>query len=178
MQHWLLAGGEVVFVWLVEGENGVLRAEWQAEPGCRGAAPPWGTVLPGPGGVPRRGKGRTVPHGGRVSMKPHSSRGRSKEGGHLLPRRHPSQALSRSVVQVRVNLLQCPLADAGERRLLGMEPADQPVGVLVRAALPGVVGIGEEELRRIEMFLNDRPRKCLGWMTPREKMAVFLGYAP
>jgi len=27
--------------------------------------------------------------------------------------------------------------------------------------------IGEEELKRIEMFLNDQPRKCLGWMTPR-----------
>ena len=38
--------------------------------------------------------------------------------------------------------------------------------------------IGEEELKRIEMFLNDRPRKCLGWMTPREKMAAFPGYAP
>ena len=38
--------------------------------------------------------------------------------------------------------------------------------------------IGEEGLKRIEMFLNDRPRKCLGWMTPREKMAAFLGYAP
>ena len=30
--------------------------------------------------------------------------------------------------------------------------------------------IGEEDLRRIDIFLNDRPRKCLGWMTPREKM--------
>jgi IS30 family transposase len=38
--------------------------------------------------------------------------------------------------------------------------------------------IGEEGLKRIEMFLNDRPRKCLGWMTPREKLAAFLGYAP
>ena len=38
--------------------------------------------------------------------------------------------------------------------------------------------IGEEELKRIEMFLNDRPRKCLGWMTPREKLAAFLGYTP
>ena len=28
--------------------------------------------------------------------------------------------------------------------------------------------IGEEELKWIEMFLNDRPRKCLGWMTPRD----------
>ena len=38
--------------------------------------------------------------------------------------------------------------------------------------------IGEEELKWIEMFLNDRPRKCLGWMTPREKLAAFLGYTP
>lgn len=37
--------------------------------------------------------------------------------------------------------------------------------------------IGEEELNRIDIFLNDRPRKCLGWMTPKEKMAIFLGYA-
>lgn len=38
--------------------------------------------------------------------------------------------------------------------------------------------IGAVELKRIDTFLNDRPRKCLGWMTPREKMASFLGYAP
>ena len=38
-------------------------------------------------------------------------------------------------------------------------------------------GIGEAELARIDRYLNDRPRKCLGWMTPREKMAAFLGLA-
>ena len=38
--------------------------------------------------------------------------------------------------------------------------------------------IGRKALQRIDVFLNDRPRKCLGWMTPREKMATFLGYAP
>lgn len=38
-------------------------------------------------------------------------------------------------------------------------------------------GIGEVELNRIDIFLNDRPRKCLGWMTPREKMAAFLACA-
>lgn len=32
--------------------------------------------------------------------------------------------------------------------------------------------IGDPELRRLDAFVNDRPRKCLGWMTPREKMAV------
>lgn len=39
-------------------------------------------------------------------------------------------------------------------------------------------GIGKAELQRLDTFLNDRPRKCLGWLTPREKMAAFLGYAP
>jgi hypothetical protein len=47
---------------------------------------------------------------------------------------------------------------------------------------PGASDVGavraKQELKRIEMFLNDRPRKCLGWMTPREKMAAFLGYPP
>jgi len=38
--------------------------------------------------------------------------------------------------------------------------------------------IGKAELKRIDTFVNDRPRKCLGWMTPREKMTVFLGCAP
>ncbi|MBT7066791.1 MAG: IS30 family transposase [Verrucomicrobia bacterium] len=39
-------------------------------------------------------------------------------------------------------------------------------------------GIGKTALKRIDTFLNDRPRKCLGWMTPREKMAAFLATAP
>jgi len=39
-------------------------------------------------------------------------------------------------------------------------------------------GIGKAELKRIDVFLNDRPRKCLGWWTPREKMAAFLGCVP
>ena len=38
--------------------------------------------------------------------------------------------------------------------------------------------LGKAELKRIDMFLNDRPRKCLGWMTPREKMTTFLASAP
>jgi len=38
--------------------------------------------------------------------------------------------------------------------------------------------IGEVELKRIDTFLNDRPRKCLGWSTSREEMTAFLGYAP
>lgn len=38
--------------------------------------------------------------------------------------------------------------------------------------------IGSVELNRIDSFVNNRPRKCLGWMTPREKMTAFLGFAP
>jgi len=37
--------------------------------------------------------------------------------------------------------------------------------------------IGESELKKIDEFVNDRPRKCLGWMTPREKMRAFLAGA-
>ncbi len=33
--------------------------------------------------------------------------------------------------------------------------------------------IGKKDLKRIDAFVNDRPRKCLGWMTPREKMDAF-----
>lgn len=38
--------------------------------------------------------------------------------------------------------------------------------------------IGTRELRRIDRYLNDRPRKCLGWKTPREAMNAFLASAP
>lgn len=37
--------------------------------------------------------------------------------------------------------------------------------------------IGEAEIKRLDRFLNDRPCKCLGWLTPREKMTAFLGLA-
>ncbi len=38
--------------------------------------------------------------------------------------------------------------------------------------------IDDAELARIDRFLNDRPRKCLGWQTPMEAMAAFLASAP
>ena len=34
--------------------------------------------------------------------------------------------------------------------------------------------IDDDELARIDTYLNDRPRKCLGWMTPREVMSAFI----
>lgn len=52
---------------------------------------------------------------------------------------------------------------------------------LIRRLYPkgsSFAGIGKVELGRIDTFLNDRPRKCLGWMTPREKMTAFLVPAP
>ena len=51
---------------------------------------------------------------------------------------------------------------------------------LIRRLYPAkssFAGIGKPELKRIDTYLNDRPRKCLGWMTPREKMAAFLAWA-
>ena len=34
--------------------------------------------------------------------------------------------------------------------------------------------VGKAELLRLDDFLNDRPMKCLGWATPREKMSEYL----
>jgi len=52
---------------------------------------------------------------------------------------------------------------------------------LIRRLYPkksSFAGIGRAEIRRIDTFLNDRPRKCLGWSTPRESLTAFLGRAP
>ena len=78
------------------------------------------------------------------SRTPRSSRGQNKEGGHLLPWRHPLQALSGAVVQILVDPLEFLFRDPCEGGLLRMEPSHQPVGVLVRAAFPGMVGLGKE----------------------------------
>ncbi len=51
---------------------------------------------------------------------------------------------------------------------------------LIRRLYPkseSFAAIGESDLRRIETFLNDRPRKCLGWKTPREVMDAYLAAA-
>lgn len=55
--------------------------------------------------------------------------------------------------------------------------AVENVNGLIRRLHPkgsSFAGIGEAGLLRIESYLNDRPRKCLGWRTPREAMAAFL----
>ncbi len=51
---------------------------------------------------------------------------------------------------------------------------------LIRRLYPksgSFAAIGEADLRRIDTFLNDRQRKCLGWKTPREVMDAFLAAA-
>ena len=51
---------------------------------------------------------------------------------------------------------------------------------LIRRLYPkksSFASIGAAELRRIDEFLNDRPKKCLGWKTPREVMDAYLAAA-
>jgi IS30 family transposase len=51
---------------------------------------------------------------------------------------------------------------------------------LIRRLYPKIesfAAINAVDLQRIDTFLNDRPRKCLGWQTPREVMKDFLGAA-
>ncbi len=58
---------------------------------------------------------------------------------------------------------------------------NENINGLIRRLYPkpsSFAGIGEAELEQIERFLNDRPRKCLGWKTPREAMNAFLALAP
>ncbi len=52
---------------------------------------------------------------------------------------------------------------------------------LIRRLYPkpsSFAGIGRADIKRIDTFLNDRPRTCLGWSTPRERLTAFLGCAP
>lgn len=51
---------------------------------------------------------------------------------------------------------------------------------LIRRLFPkseSFAAIGPADLHRIDTFLNDRPRKCLAWQTPREVMDAFLAAA-
>jgi len=51
---------------------------------------------------------------------------------------------------------------------------------LIRRLFPkseSFAAMGAADLHRIDIFLNDRPRKCLAWQTAREVMAAFLAAA-
>ena len=48
---------------------------------------------------------------------------------------------------------------------------------LIRRLLPkgaSFTGLGPDGIKRLDCFVNDRPRKCLGWRTPREMMETYL----
>jgi IS30 family transposase len=55
--------------------------------------------------------------------------------------------------------------------------SNENVNGLVRRVYPkgsSFAGMGPRELSRLDSFLNDRPRKCLGWRTPREVLRRLL----
>ncbi|MBI4777665.1 IS30 family transposase, partial [Candidatus Desantisbacteria bacterium] len=52
---------------------------------------------------------------------------------------------------------------------------------LIRRLYPkgsSFAAIDKAALERIDKYVNDRPRKCLGWCTPREAINTFLVVAP
>jgi IS30 family transposase len=58
---------------------------------------------------------------------------------------------------------------------------NENINGLIRRLYPkksSFVGFDRAEIRRIDIFVNDRPRKCLGWSTPRECLTAFLGCSP
>ncbi len=58
---------------------------------------------------------------------------------------------------------------------------NENVNGLVRRLYPkrsSFASIDAYQIWQLRRFLNDRPRSCLGWKTPSEEMAAFLGFAP
>jgi hypothetical protein len=104
--------------------------------GCGSARPRRGAPKGrGQSRAPRR-KSFTTPH----SLRAHARKAAIFSLGVLHPRHF------RPVVQKHVDPLKFCFANSGEGRFLGVEPADQAIGVLVRPALPGVVGPGKEHI--------------------------------
>lgn len=58
--------------------------------------------------------------------------------------------------------------------------SNEQVNGLIRRMHPkgsSFAHLGSKECRKIEQSLNSRPRKCLGWQTPEEEMAILLAQA-
>ncbi len=58
---------------------------------------------------------------------------------------------------------------------------NENVNGLVRRLYPkrsSFADIDAYQIWQLRRFLNDRPRGCLGWKTPSEEIAAFLGFAP
>src|SRR5687767_10090566 len=64
----------------------------------------------------------------------------------FLRRCHPVQGLSRSPVELGGDLIELFLGEGGDAGALREVLAQQPVGVLVGAALPGTLGVAEVDL--------------------------------
>ena len=55
--------------------------------------------------------------------------------------------------------------------------SNENVNGLIRRMLPkgtSFSGLGTQGIRLLDCFVNDRPRRCLGWRTPREMMDAYL----
>lgn len=63
-----------------------------------------------------------------------------------LTRRLPGEHLARPAIRQVLDLLDLAARDRGEVRALRKELPDKPVGVLTRAALPGVARVREVDL--------------------------------
>ena len=102
--------------------------------------------MPAPEGVPRRGKGKSAPPADEFFKRPRSSRGSRKEGFHFLSWGHPPKALPWPVVDKLINFLELRFPDFRKRRLLGIDPSNEPVGVLIGASLPRAEKLEGQEL--------------------------------
>src|SRR5258706_13873877 len=74
------------------------------------------------------------------------SAGQRKKVGELLRWFHESEGFARPVVQALGDAGEVIGAEQGEVGALGHVLPEKPVGVLVRAALPGAVGSAEVDL--------------------------------
>src|SRR5829696_8449863 len=66
--------------------------------------------------------------------------------GELVRRGCEAERLARAAIELLGDLVEALLADPGEARLLREVLPKQAVGVLVRAPLPGALGIAEVDL--------------------------------
>ena len=82
----------------------------------------------------------------------------------------PIQDFPRPIVEQGLHPLDLGARQPSEPRAFGKELAQQAIGVLVRAPLPGRMRVrkidAHRRLLREEAMLNDRPRKILNWHSP------------
>ena len=89
-----------------------------------------------------------------------------------------ARPVRRGVTRKRI----CHSADTSPRGLPNHSPwqrgTNENTNGLLRQYFPKGTDLSlysQEELDRVELKLNNRPRKVLGWKSPREALAEFLG---